>query len=266
MNIFEKMSAITNEITAVAKNLNVGWGKSSYKAAGEADILAAVKPIEEKFKIYSYPYDREILESAVLTTSKSDGTESKQQFMRGRTIYRFVDMEAPTDFIDIVSYGDGVDPQDKAPGKAMTYADKYALMKAYKIITGDDPDQYYSADLKGKESKSSGGSGTRYSGQGNSNTSRSRQQAQTPPPQQAQQQEVLFVNANHIQAIRNEMDRTGITEATVLAMAKVGRFEEITMPVFNAIMKKFEKTKSRDPAPDDFMDIPDGADGELPFR
>lgn len=262
MNIFEKLSAITNEITAVAKNLNVGWGKSSYKAAGEADILAAVKPIEEKYKIYSYPYDREILESAVLTTAKTDGTESKQQFMRVRTIYRFVDMETPTDFIDIVSYGDGVDPQDKAPGKAMTYADKYALMKAYKIITGDDPDQYYSADLKGKESRVSAGSRT--GSQGNGNGARARQQAQTPPPQQ---QEVLFVNANHIQAIRNEMSRTGITEATVLAMAKVGRFEDITMPVFNAIMRKFEKTKSKDPAPTgDFMNIPDGAGEELPFK
>ncbi len=28
----------------------------------------------------------------------------------------------------------------------MTYADKYALMKAYKIMTGDDPDQYKSPD------------------------------------------------------------------------------------------------------------------------
>lgn len=37
--------------------------------------------------------------------------------------------------------GDGIDTQDKAPGKAMTYSDKYALLKAYKIISGDDPDQ-----------------------------------------------------------------------------------------------------------------------------
>ena len=153
MNIFEKMSAITSEITAVAKNLNVGYGKNQYKAVGEADVLAAVKPIEAKHKVYSYPYDREIVETAVLTTQKTDGTESKQQFMRVRTIYRFVDMENPSDYIDIATYGDGVDSQDKAPGKAMTYADKYALLKAYKIITGDDPDQNYSEPLKEKEQK-----------------------------------------------------------------------------------------------------------------
>ncbi|MDO5478178.1 MAG: ERF family protein [Clostridia bacterium] len=153
MNIYEKMSAITADITAVAKNLNVGWGSQSYKAVGEADVLAAVKPIEAKHRIYSYPFSRNIEESAVLTTVKKDGTESKQQFMRVITVYRFVDMDKPEDYIDITTYGDGVDTQDKAPGKAMTYADKYALLKAYKIITGDDPDQNYSEDLKSKKAK-----------------------------------------------------------------------------------------------------------------
>ena len=43
-----------------------------------------------------------------------------------------------------MSIADGLDPADKGSGKAMTYADKYALMKAYKIMTGDDPDQYHS--------------------------------------------------------------------------------------------------------------------------
>jgi len=152
-NIFKRLSAITTEITAVAKNLNVGWGKSSYKAVGEADVLAAVKPIEAKHGVYSYPYSREIIESAVLTSTKTDGSESKQQFMRVRTVYRFVNVDNPSEYVDITTYGDGVDSQDKAPGKAMTYGDKYALLKAYKIITGDDPDQTASEDLKAKKEK-----------------------------------------------------------------------------------------------------------------
>ena len=61
--------------------------------------------------------------------------------MRLETAYRFINMDKPEEFIDIDTYGDGLDTGDKAPGKAMTYADKYALMKAYKISTGDDPDK-----------------------------------------------------------------------------------------------------------------------------
>lgn len=153
MNIYQRMSAITNEINRVAKNLTVDQGKNSYRAVGEADVLAAVRPAEEKHGVYSYPAEREIIENAVLTTTNYQGQERKQQFMRVRTVYRFVNLDKPEEYIDITTYGDGVDSQDKAPGKAMTYGDKYALLKAYKIITGDDPDQKASEDLNGKVEK-----------------------------------------------------------------------------------------------------------------
>lgn len=153
MNIYEKLSKVTEEITAVAKNLSVGYGKSSYKAVGEADVLAAVKPAEIKYGVYSYPVSREIVDSAVLTSIDRDGNEKRQLFMRVKTVYRFVNMEKPEEYVDMVTYGDGVDPGDKAPGKAMTYADKYGLLKAYKIITGDDPDQKASETLKAFEKK-----------------------------------------------------------------------------------------------------------------
>ncbi len=143
-NIFEKLLAITSEIGNVNKNLIVGEGKAQYKAVGEADVLKAVKELEKKYGIYSYPYDRKIVDSSILQTEKEFKGEVKrgnQIFLRLETTYRFVNIEKPEEFIDIKSYGDGVDTQDKAPGKAITYSDKYALLKAYKMITGDDPDQ-----------------------------------------------------------------------------------------------------------------------------
>lgn len=67
MNIFQKMSAVTNELQTVAKNLTVATSKtSSYKAVSERDIIDAVKPLELKHGIYSYPYDRQIIESQTL--------------------------------------------------------------------------------------------------------------------------------------------------------------------------------------------------------
>ncbi len=149
MTIFEKLSAITSELSVVAKNLMVGEGRSSYKAVGEADVLAAVKPLEAKYKVYSYPYARRVIDSDTLTVSKTyngNTTETTKFYMRVETVYRFVNIEKPDEYVDVTTYGDGVDSNDKAPGKAMTYADKYALLKAYKIITGDDPDQFKSED------------------------------------------------------------------------------------------------------------------------
>ena len=140
-NIFQRMSAITAELQTVAKNLDVSTGKGkAYKAVSERDIIDAVKPIEAKHGVYSYPCDRVVLESQTLETATDYGT--KTTFMtRIMTTYRFVNVDNPNDFIETVTFAEGIDPQDKGSGKAMTYADKYALMKAYKISTGDDPDQ-----------------------------------------------------------------------------------------------------------------------------
>lgn len=162
LNIYQRMSAIMAEITSVSKNLMIVTGKSSYKAVGEADILAAVKPIEEKYGVYSYPVERRIVESGTMERENQYG-KTIQLYMRLETTYRFLCIDDPDSYVDIISYGDGVDTQDKSPGKAMTYSDKYALMKAYKIVTGDDPDQYKSEEYENlNKNKPSNKKETRY--------------------------------------------------------------------------------------------------------
>lgn len=153
LNVYQRLLAIQNELMYVAKNLSVGVGKSSYKAVGEADVLKAVKPLEAKYGVYSYPSSRRIVESAVLENEQTDYNNNKvikkSFFERIETVYRFVNVDNPSEYIEITSYGDGIDTGDKSVGKACTYADKYALLKAYKIITGDDPDQDESQSYTG---------------------------------------------------------------------------------------------------------------------
>ena len=145
LNIYEKMGLITEEMAVVEKGLKVQVSQTnSYKAVSERDILDNVKPLEKKYRVYSYPIDRKIVDNDTLVKeSEYQGkiTKTNTLFMRLEITYRFVNMDNTEDFIDIKTYGDGLDTGDKAPGKAMTYGDKYALMKAYKISTGDDPDK-----------------------------------------------------------------------------------------------------------------------------
>lgn len=141
LNIYEKMSAITNELGVVAKNLNVDMGKGkTYKAVQEKDVLDAVKPIEEKYRVYSYPKERKIIDSGILEKETQYGT-TRNVYLRIETTYIFINLDKPEEFITMTSYADGIDSGDKATGKAMTYSDKYSLLKAYKIATGDDPDK-----------------------------------------------------------------------------------------------------------------------------
>ena len=141
MNLFEKMSAITSELGVVAKNLNVDMGNGkTYKAVQEKDVLDKVKPIEEKYRVYSYPKERKIIDNAVLERETKYGV-SKSLYLRIETTYEFINIDKPEERLEMTSYGDGIDTGDKATGKAMTYSDKYSLLKAYKIATGDDPDK-----------------------------------------------------------------------------------------------------------------------------
>ena len=145
LNIYEKMSCIISELKTLEKTLEVKINQSkSYKAVNEKTVLEAVKPLEEKYRVFSYPKQRSIIDNDILVKENSNGdyiSKTNTLFMRIETIYTFVNLDDPKDTLEIITYGDGLDTGDKAPGKAMTYADKYALMKAYKITTGDDPDK-----------------------------------------------------------------------------------------------------------------------------
>lgn len=150
MNLYQRMAAITAELATVAKNLTVETGKGrGYKAVSERDIIDSVKPLEAKFGIYSYPVSRRIIESQTLeseSTYNGNTTKKTTFFERVETLYRFVNIDKPEEYVETTTFAEGIDSQDKGSGKAMTYGDKYALMKMYKISTGDDPDATASAD------------------------------------------------------------------------------------------------------------------------
>lgn len=147
LNLIQRMARITAEMPTVAKNLKVDAGKSSYKAVSERDIIDAVKPLEAKWGVYSYPVSRETEDAQILTAEGQYGKSTKF-YCRIKTVYRFVNVDDPKDFIDMEAFAVGIDTQDKGDGKAATYCDKYALMKAYKISTGEDPDADPSTEEK----------------------------------------------------------------------------------------------------------------------
>lgn len=67
----------------------------------------------------------------------------------------FVNTDNPEDKLTVRSLGFGVDPQDKGPGKAVSYAVKYALLKTLGLETGDDPDADTGKDYNHKPAKAS---------------------------------------------------------------------------------------------------------------
>lgn len=150
MNIFEKVAGITAELGKLEKDLTVEYGNTKYKGIGEGNVLENIKPLEEKYRVYSYAYDREIVSSEI-AEFKTGGKVRTCHFMVIKTSFEFVNLDDPKDRIKTAVFGVGIDSADKSAGKAITYSDKYALLKAYKIETGDDPDKINSDEYGTRE-------------------------------------------------------------------------------------------------------------------
>jgi len=152
LNIYERMSFVENELPQIAKGMEIGKGKNSYKAVGEATVLNAVKPLEFEYRIKSLPIKREVIKQECYET-ELEGYTKRLFFISIKTTFRFINLDNTADYVDIESLGDGTDPLDKASGKAQTYADKFALLKAYKAITGEDTDNSHSDVDEEREKK-----------------------------------------------------------------------------------------------------------------
>ena len=106
LNLYEKMLLITEEIGVVEKGLKVEVSKTrSYKAVSERDVLDAVKPIETKYRVYSCPVKREVIDKDTLikeTEYNGSITRTNTLFMRIDTTYRFINIDNPDEYIETI--------------------------------------------------------------------------------------------------------------------------------------------------------------------
>lgn len=140
LNLYQKIQAVSIDINNISKNMQVGNANYGYKAVSELDVVLAVKKAEKKFGLISIPITQELVKSEVIKVLKEKGGESINYVDIVKMTLRIVDLDNSDSFIDIESFGRGLDSGDKGFGKASTYARKYALLNAYKIATGEDPE------------------------------------------------------------------------------------------------------------------------------
>ena len=141
MNIFEKIQAVSEAVRNVEKNIVVGTGNSSYKAVSDIDVLMKVKEAEKQYRIVSIPVRQELVKSEIVRVIGQGGYEKITYADIVKMTVKIINIDNTSETVEIESFGRGLDAGDKGFGKASTYARKYALLNAYKIATGEDPDQ-----------------------------------------------------------------------------------------------------------------------------
>lgn len=122
-NVHQRLAAVMGEVDYIQKEKKHGM---NYTIVSHDAVTAKVRPVLLEHGIVYYPV-------------RCEHTHNGNRAECSLTV-RFVNIDEPSDFFDVPTFGYGIDPQDKGPGKAMSYAVKYALLKALGLETGDDPD------------------------------------------------------------------------------------------------------------------------------
>lgn len=134
MNIYQKIQQVMKAVAYVKKDTTVR-DAGGYRAVSHDAVTAMVRPHFLEAGIVMYPT---LVDAKTESSGKS--TKNETPIIRYTGIYdvAFVSVEDPQDRIVVHIEAHAEDTGDKAPGKAISYACKYALLKVLMLETGEN--------------------------------------------------------------------------------------------------------------------------------
>ena len=137
MNIYQRINAVRKAINYIQKDKSVSAGPAgSYRAVTHDAVTGMVRQHLVEHGIIIAPT---LIDSVF--HAKEDG--AKQRLYSASYDVRFINMDAPDECVTIRIEAHALDNGDKAPGKAISYATKYAILKLFNIETGEDEESRY---------------------------------------------------------------------------------------------------------------------------
>ena len=133
IDVIEKISQDKRLVPDLMKAEN----GNNFRAISESAILEVIDPILRDHKMF---YNVEVKKSDLQIREAFGSKGKKLQFIA--TVEIALNFYSNNDYsvIRTEAVGMGIDDNDKAMGKAYTYAVKYALLKLFRLRYGDDPD------------------------------------------------------------------------------------------------------------------------------
>lgn len=135
LNVYQRILEVMRDLSYIQKGKKeVAVGSQGYRFVSHDQVTAAVHPLLVKHGIVVIPTVDEVTQE----TNRTRVTLS----------VAFVNVDSPQDHVIVKYQGYGIDGSDKGPGKAISYAYKYALLKTFCLETGDDPDKDQESKLE----------------------------------------------------------------------------------------------------------------------
>jgi hypothetical protein len=144
MNIYQKIHAVQKEVDYVQKDATIKAGGSTYKAVTHDMVLAILRPAMVKQGIVTQVEQlRSELLQARSANPKKEGEFSMHLYSADYAVH-FVNKDEPSDRLTVTINAHANDTGDKAPGKATSYAVKYAMLKTFGLETGENDEARFS--------------------------------------------------------------------------------------------------------------------------
>ena len=145
MNLLQRINEVRKAIDYIQKDKSVSTGQGgSYKAVTHDTVTAMVREHMVKHGVVCWP---NLVESAMVQPFQIEGEKANKQFRYEATYdFKFCNMEDMNDALTIRIQAHAMDNADKAPGKALSYAMKYALLKLFNIETGEDEESRFNPE------------------------------------------------------------------------------------------------------------------------
>jgi hypothetical protein len=126
LNIHQRLFGIMSELKPLEKDKEVknANGRVMYEYISHDAVTAHIRPLLIKYRVMVQP---------TVDSVKTDGNRTELE-----VAVHFINVDNPADAISVGTIGYGVDPSDKGPGKAFSYALKYAYLKLFLLNSGDD--------------------------------------------------------------------------------------------------------------------------------
>lgn len=139
MNVYQRINEVRKDIGYVQKDKAVSTGGGSYKAVTHDAVTGMIRAALIKHGVLIVP-------SVVSCVFHPKEPDAKQRLYEAMYDVDFVNVDDPLDRITTKQSAHALDNGDKAPGKAQSYATKYAILKLFNIETGEDEESRYQQD------------------------------------------------------------------------------------------------------------------------
>lgn len=144
LNLYQRIVEIRKKVDYIQKTKSVSTGGGSYKAVTHDDVTGILREHMNTFGIVCVPT---LVKSCANDKDTLANGERAKQFRYDATYsFDFVNADKPEEKLTIAIESHAMDNADKAPGKALSYAKKYALLKLFEIETGEDEESRYSTE------------------------------------------------------------------------------------------------------------------------